>query len=363
MSVKISVNICGIEFKNPILAAAGPPVRNSEKIIECAKGGAGGVVAKTISTEAAKPPKPCMAQIQCGFINTELWSELPTEQWIKKEYKIAKKINVPLIISLGYNAEQIGYLAPKVREFADALELSTHYLGEDTKPMMDAIRVAKESVDVPVFVKLSPNIPNIRKFAKDAVISGADAIVAVNSFGPAFSIDIETALPYMGSDDGYGWISGRAIKSVALKCVFEIRQEVNVPIIGVGGITNGRDAAEMLMAGASAVQICTAAIIHGSKIFGKVARELEKFLSSHGYKSVSEISSLTLKKMKCWKKRRNVPEISAEKCTGCGLCATSCPYDAISVYDKAMIDKNKCFGCGLCLSRCRLSGNNAISWG
>ena len=100
----------------------------------------------------------------------------------------------------------------------------------------------------------------------------------INSFGPCLGIDIETGLPYMGSKEGYGWLSGPAIRPLALRCVYDAARAVHVPIFGVGGIAAGRDAAEMLMAGASAVQVCTAAILQGPKVYGKIAGELNKFL-------------------------------------------------------------------------------------
>jgi len=152
----LSVTIAGLTLKNPVLPAAGPPVWNGEAMKACAAGGAGAIVSKTVSVRPAVVPTPNMAEIPGGFLNTELWSELPVEQFIEREYPLAKETGLPLIISIGYTAEEIAELAPRVRPFADALELSTHYIGDDPTPMVEAIRAAKAAVDVPVFVKLSP---------------------------------------------------------------------------------------------------------------------------------------------------------------------------------------------------------------
>ncbi|MEW5760804.1 MAG: diguanylate cyclase, partial [Candidatus Thermoplasmatota archaeon] len=227
----IEVELCGIKFRNPVLTAAGPPVRNGEAILRCADGGAGGIVTKTISTKKAKPPLPCMAEIRGGFINTELWSELSPNRWLKKEYKIAKSCGLPLIISIGYSSEQISNLAPKVAKYADGLELSTHYI--EPKDMVETIKTAKE-IFSPVFVKFSPNITDIALFAKYAENAGADGIVAINSFGPCLSIDIENKMVMMGGT-GYGWLSGQAIRPIALRFVYEIAKNVKIPVIGVGG--------------------------------------------------------------------------------------------------------------------------------
>jgi dihydroorotate dehydrogenase (NAD+) catalytic subunit len=352
----LRVEICGIEFRNPVLTAAGPPTWNGAAMVACAEGGAGGIVAKTISTAAAEVPEPCMAQMgRASMLNTELWSELPPEQYIEKEYAEAKEAGLPLIISMGYTAEQIAELAPKVKPFADALELSTHYIGEDPAPMIAAIKAAKDAVDVPVIVKLSPLGREMRTAAQAAQDAGADAIAAINSFGPCLGIDTETGLPRMGSEEGYGWLSGRAIKALALRCVFDIARAIDLPIFGVGGVSRGTDAIEMFMVGAAAVQVCTAAILNGPGVFGKIAGEMDKWLNDHGYASVNDVQGLTIRKLREREYRTThlPPKVYEDLCTGCGLCETSCVYHAITVVDeKAQLDEDLCWGCGLCASRC-----------
>lgn len=350
----LNVTICGIPFSNPVMPAAGPPTRNGAMCRAAAEGGAGGLVTKTISVQLAEVPRPCMAEIRGGFLNTELWSELPKEQWLEQEYQQAKETGLPVIISLGYTAEQIAELAKLVKPFADALELSTHYVGNDISPIIRALQAAKAAVDVPVFMKLSPH-PNIQEIALALEGAGADGLVMINSFGPCLGIDVETGLPYMGSKDGYGWLSGAAIKPLTLRCIFDAARVVKIPVFGVGGVTCGRDVAEMFMAGASGVQICTAAILRGPKIYGKIVKELDDFLDSHDYSSVEDIKGLTIRKMAARKTGAAAvaPVVNHERCTLCGLCVTSCAYEAIARTEKITIDAEKCFGCGLCVTRCK----------
>ncbi len=350
----LRVSVCGLEFSNPILPAAGPPSRDGAVLQAAAGGGAGGLVTKTISVTPADVPRPCMAEIRGGFINTELWSELPKEQWLETEYKLAKATGLPVIVGLGYSADQIKELAPLVKPYADALELSTHYVGNDISPIVNALKAAKRAVDVPVFMKLSPH-PNIQEIAIALENEGADGLVMINSFGPCLSIDLETGLPLMGSKDGFGWLSGAAIKPLAIRCVYQAASVVRIPIFGVGGVSNGRDAAEMFMAGASAVQVCTEAILRGPTVYGKIAKELNAFLDGHGYSSVEEIKGLTIRRMaeRGAPRAKHSPSVDPERCSLCGLCAVSCPYGAISVDDELHIDREKCFVCGLCTSRCK----------
>jgi dihydroorotate dehydrogenase subfamily 1 len=351
----LSVKICGLEFSNPVMPAAGPPGKDGAMLQAAAKGGAGGLVTKTISVEPAEVPRPCMAEIRGGFINTELWSELPKEQWIETEYAMARATGLPVIVGMGYTAEQIKVVAPMVKPFADALELSTHYVGNDISPIIDALKAAKAAVDVPVFMKLSPHT-NIQEIAKALENAGADGLVMINSFGPCLSIDIETGLPLMGSKGGYGWLSGQAIKPLALRCVYDAARAVKIPIFGVGGISNGRDVAEMFMAGASAVQVCTEAILRGPTVYGKMVKELNAFLDKKGYASVNDIKGLTGRLMdeRGAPRAEYPPVVDKGKCVLCGQCEKSCPYGAISENGTLCIDAEKCFTCGLCVTRCKL---------
>jgi len=352
----LKVKIAGMEFENPLIIAAGPPSRNYETIKRMVEGGAGGVVTKTISVKAADVPRPCMAAFKESFINTELWSEHSPEHWLKEEYGKISALPVPIIVGLGYTAEELTELIPKTEPFADAFELSTHYVGRDLTPVLNTVTAARKATKKPIIVKVSPGVPDLAELGKKLEEVGVDALAAINSVGPALRIDLKTSLPYMGSDTGYGWISGPAIKGIALRHVFELSRAVSIPVIGVGGVSSGEDVVEMFMAGVSAVQICTQAILEGPKAFKRIAQETSKWLDEHGYSSLDDIKGLTAKK---WSSRKEplvkvTPSVDEEKCIGCHRCEESCVYYAIKVGSsgKAGVTPDACFGCGLCYTRC-----------
>ena len=182
-----------------------------------------------------------------------------------------------------------------------------------------------------------------------------DGFAAINTLGPCLRIDIETGKPVLGSENGYGWMSGTSLKPVALRCVADIAQVVKKPIFGVGGVMNGEDAIEFLMAGAHAVQVCTVAILEGPIAYGRIVSEMNSWLDSHNYDSIEDIRGIALKHMANGVTLEPPPNLDLERCTLCGLCANSCVYQAITI-DKGKgtidIDSDVCQACGMCISIC-----------
>jgi len=148
-------------------------------------------------------------------------------------------------------------------------------------------RRVKESTDIPVIVKLSPNVPDIALIAEAVEAAGADAISAINSLGPGMLIDIGSGFPILSNK--VGGVSGPAIRPIAVRCVYDICSKVKIPVIGLGGVTTGRDLLEMIMAGATAVGIGSAVHYRGIEVFQKICQEAKGLMAEYGYRNLDEI--------------------------------------------------------------------------
>lgn len=353
----LRVNIADMRFRNPVLTAAGPTSRDGMTLLNAAAGGAGGLVAKTVSVKPAEVPHPNMAALKSGVVgtkhgmlNAELWSELPIDRWLETEYAIALSAGLPLIASVGYTPEDVGEIGPKLEKAGvHAIEFSTHYVGGH----VEIAKALRESVDIPVFAKLSPKV-DVAEVAK-GLEPHVDGIVGINTYGPCLRIDIETGKPPLGSESGEGWMSGAALRPIAVRCVADIANAVKCPVIAVGGVMTGEDVVEFAMVGASAVQVCTAAILEGDRAYGRIASETDKWLDEHGHSSLDDVRGAALKHIQKGVRLKGVPEVDLEKCTRCALCMKSCVYEAITV-DKSQdlfeIDETRCESCGMCISVC-----------
>jgi dihydroorotate dehydrogenase (NAD+) catalytic subunit len=221
-----------------------------------------------------------------------------------QEIKFSKTVlRVPLIVSVfGYSSEDYASVAKKAAVAgADAVELNVSCphvkqtggeIGQNPRLLTEIVQKVKVAINKPLIVKLSPNVTDITTLAKAVVGAGADALTVVNTL-KAIAIDIETQLPILSNVKG--GLSGDAIKPVALRCVYDIAEEYQIPIIGCGGVSNWRDAVEFFLAGASAVQIGTA-VAEDVEVFRSVTKGIESYLRRKHYSNVKEIVGLAHRK-------------------------------------------------------------------
>ena len=297
---RLAVDLLGMTFRNPIIPAAGPNVGSGEQLVRSAEGGAGGLLAKTISVRAAEVPRPDMVRFgQTGMLNTELWTELTPEQWLDHEYDIgiqaARRFEIPFLASIGYTPDELREIGPKVEaKGVDAIEFSIHYL--DPARLIDTARALRESVKCPIIAKLTPHKGDLGELA--AMIEPyVDAFACINSYGPTLRIDTERVEPTLGSQLGYGWLSGTPIRPLALRSVFEVARRVNKPVIGVGGIANPKDVIAFFMAGASLVQVCTVVLLRGQNYYAKLSKGVGEWLDAHGYDDINQVRGLYLQRL------------------------------------------------------------------
>jgi len=261
--------------------------------------GAGAIVTKSVGLKPREGYlNPTVVQVECGLLNA-LGLPNPGVHYLCEEIRGAE-LRVPIIMSVyGFSSEDFAEVAGvAVKAGVDALELNLSCphvdrtgaeIGHDPRLVADVVEKVKARVDRPVFVKLTPNVADIVEVAKAAVESGADALSVINTVR-AMAIDMETAQPILANK--IGGLSGAAIKPIAVRCVYEIYQEVDVPIIGCGGISTWRDAVEFMLAGASAVQIGTAVAFKGLEVFRMVTNGIEAYLREKEFGSVEEIVGL-----------------------------------------------------------------------
>lgn len=306
----LSTSIAGLKLSNPTVLASGILGTTARIMARVAGEGAGAITSKSASLEERKGhPNPIVVdQLKNGWMLNAVGLSNPgieekAQEIIEYKKLVAQSnLKVPIIASVfASTAREFGEAAEAIsRAQPDAIELdescpnvedeygSLFCLSE--KNAAKAVEEARNRVprNIPIFAKLSPDVPAIENIARACVQAGAQGITAVNTAGPGMAIDIERAKPVLANR--FGGLSGPALKPLAIRSVFRIRAALpDVPIIGTGGVFTGEDAIEMLMAGASAVGIGTAAYSRGPGVFKKVCVEMNEWMEERGYSSLKGI--------------------------------------------------------------------------
>jgi len=293
----LRTTIGSLRLKNPTILASGIMDEDAGSMRRMIAGGAGAIVTKSIGIQPREGyANPTVIELESGLLNAMGLPNPGIEQYGQELIKL-KKSTTPIIGSIyAANTDDFVTLALKMQRFGvHAIELNVscphakHYgleVGCDTDLLYNIVSSLKQRIHLPVFVKVSPNIINLVEIAQAAEKAKADAIVAINTV-KGMKIDLETARPILANK--IGGYSGKAIKPIGVRCVYDIAQHVDIPIIGVGGITTGEDAIEYFMAGASAVQIGSAVYYRGTDVFAQVCNEIESWMNKHGYKKITEL--------------------------------------------------------------------------
>lgn len=297
----LRTNVCGVEFRNPLMLAAGVMGSNASSMNWILKSGAAGVVSKSFSLEPNPGyANPTTVGVECGIINAIGLSNPGAENFKEELKRIDRKGNVSIASIYGATPEEFSKLVLKIEDYVDMIELNISCphamegygasIGQDANLTHKIVSAAKDSANKPVIAKLTPNVTDIVEIAVAAQNAGADALTLINSLGPGMKINIDVARPVLSNK--FGGMSGKAIKPIALRNVYTVYDNVDIPIIGVGGISNFEDVVEFLFAGARAVQIGTSIMDEGVEVFGKINKDLEEFMNKKGYESIDEMIGL-----------------------------------------------------------------------
>jgi len=298
MTPLLETAVCGIQLRNPVIAASGTFAYGVEfeKLVDL--NALGGFVVKGLSREPIEGnPPPRVYETEAGMINSIGLQNIGVRAFVKEKLPALARLRTSVFANVfGY---QSGDYVEVVRVLNDhegiaGYELNVScpntahggiYFSSDCGLLSEVVAAVKQVAKRPVIVKLSPNVSAIEPLAKAAEASGADALSLVNTF-VSLAIDARARRPRIGA--GFGGLSGPAIKPIALRLVFQAARAVKIPVIGLGGIATGVDAAEFLIAGASAVQVGTATF-WDPRSPERIARELGKFLKREKIARVGDL--------------------------------------------------------------------------
>lgn len=298
MSSRLATTLCGIPLKNPVLAASGTYAYGVEFADLVDLSALGGIVVKGLSCQpiAGNPP-PRVWETQAGMINSIGLQNIGVRAFVEQKLPALRRAGTAIFANV-FGYKQQDYLeVARVLEDAEgiaAYELNVScpntegggiFFSSDPVVLAGLVGEVRKVARRPLIVKLSPNVARIQPLAVAAAEAGADAISLVNTF-ISLAIDPHSRRARLGA--GFGGLSGPGIKPIALRMVYEAAQAVKIPVMGLGGIATGTDAAEFLIAGASAVEVGTANFWDPAAPI-RIARELDAFLAAEGVHRVQDL--------------------------------------------------------------------------
>lgn len=292
--------IAGLKLETPLMLASGILDENGHTMARILNEGAAAVVTKSVGMEERTGYRPpIISEFEEGLINAVGLTNPGIDQF-SEEMKIALSAGKPVIGSIfASSVEDFISLAVKMDQYgASGVELNLSCphvsgfgteVGSDPELVEEIVTGIKRKIGIPLFAKLSPNVTSVLEIAKAA--EKADAYVLINTV-KGMAIDINARAPVLSNT--YGGLSGRAIKPVGLRYVYEIKKETGKDIVGVGGIESGSDALEYIMAGASAVQLGTVLYKQGRRAFSTIKEQIGIFLEKENIGNISELVGVAI---------------------------------------------------------------------
>ncbi|TXI82583.1 MAG: NAD-dependent dihydropyrimidine dehydrogenase subunit PreA [Flavobacteriales bacterium] len=388
----LRTNLAGIKSPNPFWLASAPPTNSGYQIMKAFDTGWGGAVWKTLGVPVVNVSSRYGSvnyrdKRMVGFNNIELITDRPLRDNLREISEVKKRFPDHAVIAslMVETREEWHNIVRDVENAgADGIELNFgcphgmcergmgSAVGQEPKVLQTIVEWVKEVAKVPVITKLTPNISDITRPARAARAGGSDAISLINTIQSIVGVDIDQFVPYpiVDGKSTNGGYCGPAVKPIALNMVKNCAQhpEVNLPISGIGGVENWRDAVEFILLGATSVQVCTAVMHFGFGIIRDLKSGLERYMDEKGFKTIEDFRGKALPNVKHWEdlnlKYKVTASIDESKCIGCQLCYTACEdgaHQAIALSTDpanripSIIDEN-CVGCNLCSLVCPVEG-------
>jgi dihydropyrimidine dehydrogenase (NAD+) subunit PreA len=404
----LRTNLAGIKSPNPFWLASAPPTNSGYQIMKAFDAGWGGAVWKTLGVPVVNVSSRYGSvnyrdNRMVGFNNIELITDRPLADNLREIEEVKKRFpDHAVIASLMVESREEWHQIVKDVENAgsDGIELNFgcphgmcergmgSAVGQEPKVLKTIVSWVMEVARIPVIVKLTPNISDITRPAVAAKEGGANAISLINTIQSIVGVDIDNFVPYpiVDGKSTNGGYCGPAVKPIALNMLKNCAQHpgVNIPISGIGGVENWRDAVEFILLGATSVQVCTAVMHYGFGIIRELVAGLERYMDEKGFEKLDDFRGKALANVLHWEdlnlKYKIVANINKEKCIGCQLCYTACEdgaHQAIGLSAdpadrKPFIIEENCVGCNLCSLVCpveecismerRDDGKEQITW-
>ena len=386
----LSANFLGIKSPNPFWLASAPPTDKRINVLRAFEAGWGGVVWKTLGSQV-KNVSSRYSSVDfngtriMGFNNIELISDRPLQlnlQEIKECVRLFPDRAMIVSLMADNTKEKWHELITQVEDTgAHGLELNfgcPHGMtergmgaavGQDPEIARMVVGWVMEKATIPVITKLTPNVHSVVPTGRAAVEAGSNALSLINTIQSVTGIDLDTLVPNpnVGGKSVFGGYCGPAVKPIALKMLATLSQDSvtsKVPISGIGGISNWKEAAEFMLLGATTVQVCTAVMKHGFRIVEDMCDGLNNWMDEKGFKTINDFIGKSVPTLTHWEdldiNYHIVAKINQDKCIHCGLCYITCEdasHQSINLmqgnpYNTYTVKEEECVGCNLCKLIC-----------
>lgn len=399
----LSIDFCGVRFKNPVIAASSELTLNADNMKRCIDAGVGGLVAKTLTDSEAMRNQtkrnskwrflderhrvsPGKLPREFSFYGRSgLAEEEPAEWAIELEQALAyaREHDAVVIGSAASSSGPAGWaeLAKIIEDCGLPLievnfgcphpsqmvgEKTGMVVGQDPEAACEAVAAVAGAVSIPIIAKLTPQVTDMVEMSRRVREAGASAVTLTNRF-IGFAVDLENERPHL-----YGWagVGGPWVKPLSLRWVSKTHVAMpDLPITGSNGCYDGNDVLEFMMSGARIVQMCSAAMLKGYPYFTEVVRQVDDFVERKGYRGLDQIVGIAARKALSYEEMMALPperaEIDYDLCVDCGICMDRCYYHSISQNGGRYEIGASCRGCGLCSTVCpeaaiRVVGGRAL---